>query len=276
MKAFLKWAGSKREQIDILRQKLPNNFNNYFEPFVGAGNLLFALQHKQAYINDSNTALINCYIQIKVNIDKLIDNIHNLDDHLIDNKYYLNLRDRYNQLLITNQYDIECASLMIWLNKHAFNGLYRVNKKGLFNVPWNKSDKKTSLDIANLYKINKYLQNVNIYNDDYKAICNLANKDDFIYFDPPFHILNKTSKFTAYTKDGFDEQEQIQLSLLFQQLDKKGIKLMLSNHNTELINNLYKNYNKQVIRVNRHINSNGNKRTGEEIIITNFIKDLYK
>lgn len=271
LKPFLKWPGGKRQSINILNNKFSKiTFNTYIEPFVGAGSVFLNFQYNNTIINDINSSLINIYIQIKNNLNQLLTEINKLNIKNITNEYYLLLREQYNQKIISNIYDTECAALLYILNHTCFNGLYRVNKNNLFNVPWNKSDKQLNIDINNFKNISLYLQNIKIYNDDFENICKLAKKNDLIYFDPPFMPLNKTSNFTAYTKNGFNNDEQIRLANCIKTLDKQGVFFVLSNHNTDLINELYKNYNIDIIQVKRNINCNGKKRVGEEIIITNF------
>ena len=271
LKPFLKWPGGKRQLINILMNKfLQISFNNYIEPFVGAGSIFLNLQYNNTIINDINNSLINIYLQIKNNLNNLLIEINKLNIKNITNEYYLFLRKQYNQKIINNIYDTECAALLYIINHTCFNGLYRVNKNNQFNVPWNKSNKQLNIDIDNLKNISLYLQNIQIYNNDFEKICNLANKNDLVYLDPPFIPLNKTSHFTAYTKDGFDINEQKRVAQCFKDLDKKQVFVILSNHNTELINTLYKDYNIEKIQVKRNINCKGNKRIGEEIIISNF------
>lgn len=167
-----------------------------------------------------------------------------------------------------SEYDIELASLFIYLNKHCFNGLYRVNSKGLFNVPFNNSLAK-SFNEDNIKAVSGYLQKVTILEGDFEVACQNAQEGDFIFLDSPYAPLNDNS-FEAYTKEGFDIESHKRLAILFDRLTKKGCFCMLTNHNTVFIEDLYKNYSREVIKVRRYINSDASNRKGEEVIITNY------
>jgi DNA adenine methylase len=184
--------------------------------------------------------------------------------------YYYSIRERYNDKLVKAQYDVELAALFVFINKHCFNGLYRVNAKGLFNVPYNNS-RKASADEAAIMRMAKYLQGVAIMEGDFAASCELSEKGDFIFLDSPYVPLNPNS-FEAYTKDGFAIESHRRLARLYDELTAKGCYCMLTNHNTELINELYgnKGYKIDVVSVKRMINSDASKRTGEEVIICNY------
>lgn len=269
---FVKWAGGKRQLLDKISERLPQTYNNYFEPFIGGGAVLFELQSERAVINDINASLINAYRIIANNPNEFIDKIHELDLNIGDNgkEYYYSLREHYNDKLMKEEYDVELAALFVFLNKHCFNGLYRVNGKGLFNVPYNNS-KKESIDEVSILNVSEYLKKVTILHGDFEAACREAQKGDFVFFDSPYAPLNPTS-FEAYTKEGFDVESHERLAKLFDTLTQKGCYCMLTNHNTEFINKLYSNkgYRMDVVSVKRMINSDASKRTGEEIIICNY------
>lgn len=269
---FVKWAGGKRQLLDKISERLPQTYNNYFEPFIGGGAVLFELQSERAVINDINASLINAYRIIANNPNEFIDKIHELDLNIGDNgkEYYYSLREHYNDKLMKEEYDVELAALFVFLNKHCFNGLYRVNGKGLFNVPYNNS-KKESIDDVSILNVSEYLKKVTILHGDFEAACREAQKGDFVFFDSPYAPLNPTS-FEAYTKEGFDVESHERLAKLFDTLTQKGCYCMLTNHNTEFINKLYSNkgYRMDVVSVKRMINSDASKRTGEEIIICNY------
>ena len=272
MKPFLKWPGGKREQVKLLIERLPSQYNMYIEPFVGAGALFLYLQPEYCIINDLNTQLINCYERIRDSLDEVLDYIDEFNKHNINKNYFLLQRKKYNRKILAGQNDIEHAALTIFLNKTCFNGLFRLNKNGQFNSPWNQSDAKVSLDRNNLKLVSNYLKTIKIYNEDFEKICNLAKENDFVYMDPPY-IPQDNSKgiFTSYTRAGFNKNDHERLADIFFRLDKKGVKVMLSNHNTEYINELYKNYNKEIVKANRHINSDGTKRDKvEELLIRNY------
>lgn len=269
---FVKWAGGKRQLLDKISERLPQTYNNYFEPFIGGGAVLFELQPERAVINDINASLINAYRIIANNPNEFIEKVYELDSNIGENgkEYYYSLREHYNDKLMKEEYDVELASLFVFLNKHCFNGLYRVNGKGLFNVPYNNS-KKESIDEGAIFNVSEYLKKVTILHGDFEAACREAKEGDFVFFDSPYAPLNPTS-FESYTKEGFDVESHERLAKLFDELTKKGCYCMLTNHNTEFINKLYSNkgYRMDVVSVKRMINSDASKRTGEEIIICNY------
>lgn len=272
MHPFVKWAGGKRQLLDRLTERLPEDYNNYYEPFIGGGALLFELQPRNALINDINESLINAYRVICNNPDEFIDQVNDFDagiNGLID-EYYYELRQRYNDKLMRSEYDTEMAALFVFINKHCFNGLYRVNGKGLYNVPCNHSN-GNSIDEDNIYLISEYLHGVDIQNGDFEAACQNARRGDFIFLDSPYAPLNPTS-FESYTKEGFTVESHRRLARLFEELTHRGCFCMLTNHNTEFINELYGNrgYRMEVVDVKRFINSDASNRTGKEIIIRNY------
>ena len=272
MKPFLKWPGGKREQVKTLVELMPTEYNMYIEPFVGAGALFLYFQPEYCIINDMNTQLINCYQQIRDNLDKVLEYIDEFNQHNINKNYFLLQRKKYNRKILINEHDAEHAALTIFLNKTCFNGLFRLNKNGQFNSPWNQSDAKVGVDRENLRLISNYLKTIKIYNEDFEKICNLARENDLVYLDPPYMPMdNQKTTFVSYTRNGFNTEDNQRLADVFYRLDEKGVKLIMSNHNTEIINEMYKNYNKIIVQANRHINSDGAKRNKvEELIITNF------
>ena len=269
---FVKWAGGKRQLLDRISARMPQTYNNYYEPFIGGGAVLFNFQPKRAVINDINESLINTYRIIASNPLEFIEYVKKLDSEMgEDGKgYYYSLREHYNDKLMKEEFDIELASLFVFINKHCFNGLYRVNGKGLFNVPYNNS-KRESIDEESIMATSDYLKKVTILSGDFEAACRDAQKGDFVFFDSPYAPLNPTS-FESYTKEGFDVESHKRLARLFDKLTKRGCYCMLTNHNTEFINELYgnKGYRIDVVSVKRMINSNASKRTGEEVIICNY------
>lgn len=269
---FVKWAGGKRQLLDRISERMPRSYNNYFEPFIGGGAVLFELQPQKAVINDINSALTNTYKIICEKPQDFIREIKKLDSEMWKDgkKYYNSLRDLYNDKLKKEEFDVELATLFVFINKHCFNGLYRVNGKGVFNVPYNNS-RRESIDDASILEISEYLKNVEILTGDFEEACRGAKKGDFIFFDSPYAPLNPTS-FESYTKEGFDIESHKRLASLFDELTKRGCFCMLTNHNTEFINVLYgnKGYKIDVVSVKRSINSDASKRTGEEVIICNY------
>lgn len=269
---FLKWAGGKRQLLNQIKERMPKEYNDYYEPFIGGGAVLFELQPEKATINDINTSLINVYKQVKDNTEEFIELVNKLDSEMWEDgkEYYLDIREKYNDKLLKNEYDLELAALFTFMNKHCFNGLYRVNKKGLFNVPYNKS-RRTSIEEEAVRETAKFLKTVNILEGDFEEACKDAKKGDFIFFDSPYAPLNPTS-FEAYTKEGFDVESHKRLAQLYDELTERGCYCMLTNHNTEFINELYSNkgYRIDVVSVKRMINSDASNRKGEEVIICNY------
>ena len=272
MKPFVKWAGGKGQLIEKLLAKVPHEFNRYYEPFVGGGALLLALAPEKATINDTNEQLINVFNQLQSNIEDVMAVIRELDSVECNKERYYVIREQYNKKIIANELDEECAGLMIWMNKHCFNGLYRVNKKGLFNVPFNNKSTKKSFDEDNLRHIGEYLRKnkVNISCMDFEKICSRVRAGDFVYFDSPYLPISMTANFTDYTAAGFSMYDHERLAALFQKLTDKGAKVMLTNHNVPLIKELYRGFHIEEVDVKRLINSDANKRTGKEVIITNY------
>ena len=272
LKPFLKWAGGKRQLLGEIIERIPHTFENYIEPFLGGGAVLFALQPKRALINDINASLIHTYMTIASEPQQFIVKIKELDSRIAEGgkEYYYFIRELYNGKLMREEFDLELAALFVFLNKHCFNGLYRVNAKGLFNVPYNNS-KKSSIDEEVIFEVSKYLKKLTICLGDFEDACKDAKEGDFIFLDSPYAPLNPSS-FESYTKEGFDMESHVRLSKLFDNLTQKGCYCMLTNHNTEFINDLYgnKGYKMDVVSVKRMINSDASKRTGEEIIICNY------
>lgn len=274
---FVKWAGGKRQLLPQIKERMPEKFNNYYEPFVGGGAVTFELLPANALINDINKALINAYRQICNAPEAFLKAVNKLDEEMLGKRtevlckeYYYSLREHYNDKLMKAEYDVELAALFVFINKHCFNGLYRVNGKGLFNVPYNNS-RRASVDKDVIMAISEYLQGVTIIDGDFESACKDAKKGDFVFIDSPYAPLNPTS-FEAYTKEGFDIESHKRLAKLFDELTTRGCCCMLTNHNTDLINEMYgnKGYRMDVVSVKRMINSDASNRVGEEVIICNY------
>ena len=269
---FVKWAGGKRQLIPQIRERMPKQFNNYYEPFVGGGAVIFELLPENAVINDINRALINAYQMICEHPQEFLQEIKRLDAEMWEDgkEYYYSMREHYNDKLMKEEFDVELAALFVFINKHCFNGLYRVNGKGLFNVPYNNS-RRSSVDEQSIMEISEYLRNVTIISGDFEAACEGAGAGDFVFIDSPYAPLNPTT-FESYTKEGFDIESHRRLANLFDELTTRGCYCMLTNHNTELINELYgnKGYTIDVVNVKRLINSDASNRVGEEVIICNY------
>ena len=273
-KPFVKWVGGKRQLLRQFRDVglyPPDEFdptaNTYYEPFVGGGAVFFDLLPKKAELSDLNGELVTTYNVIKSDVDALITA---LKKHRYEKNYYLKIRAQNPRSLS----DVTVASRFIYLNRTGFNGMYRVNSKGEFNVPFGKYTNPVICDEENLRKVSKALQKVTIKNQDYKNVLKKAKQGDFIYFDPPYYPVSKTASFTSYTKDSFLEQEQTELRDTFVELHKRGCFVMLSNSDTPFINTLYagiKGVKVSKVAAGRAINSNGAKRGKiSEVLVTNY------
>lgn len=272
LKPVLKWAGGKTKLLPFLKDNLPDSYRTYYEPFIGGASLLFSIQPKLAVINDINLQLINLYKTIKDNADDFISLIQEYDSVNCTKEFYLELRNRYNNKIENNSMDTECAALMVWINKHCFNGLYRVNNKGLFNVPYNNKVKGNSCNIDNIKSICSYFNSVElkICNMDFEEVCKSVKEGDFVYFDSPYIPESATANFTSYAKDGFSLEDHKRLASLFRHLDSIGAKLLLSNNDVPLIYDLYSGFNIIPIEAKRMINRDASKRTGKEVIVKNY------
>ena len=265
---FVKWAGGKHQLLTQLEPLLPKKFNRYFEPFVGSGAVAFYIiqqfKPKEVFLSDINEELINAFNIIKTDVDRLIVKLkQHKEYHTTDAKdYFYEMR---------NLSDLERAARFIYLNRTCFNGLYRVNSSGQFNVPIGSYKNPDIIQEEKLKKISKLLQDVTIKVMPFEKVLNLDKKDDFIYFDPPYYPLKAGKSFTTYTKDKFLEEEQKLLADVFKKLDQKGCSVMLSNSDTLFVKELYGNYNVSTVKAKRLINSQANGR-GEinEIIVRNY------
>jgi len=260
---FLKWAGGKRQLLSIIRDYYPRSYNHYYEPFVGAGAVFLSLQSKKATINDLNRELINCYRVIKTDPEALY--VLCQERKKRNNKeHFYSLRDLDRTDTFQELPPVERAARIIYLNKTCFNGLFRVNSQGQFNVPYGDYSNPTIIDHAVLLAVSTYLNEnqVTILEGDYAHAVAGARKGSFVYFDPPYHPLSDTSSFTGYSMDGFGESEQIRLKQLCDDLHKKGCQILLSNSSAPLIRELYTDPRYEIVEVQatRAINSVGAKR----------------
>lgn len=265
---IVKWVGGKRQLMFELLKNMPKSYNRYFEPFIGGGALFFELQPENAYISDMNEELINLYSVVRDNVYELIDD---LSKHEVSKEYFLEIRniDRTNDY--ENWSDVEKASRFIYLNRTCFNGMYRVNSKGEFNVPFGHYKNPRIIDENNLLNCSELLKKTAIKCADFSEILTKVKKDDFVYFDPPYVPLNETSNFTSYTKDGFDIDMQFKLRDVCDELDSLGVKFMLSNSDTKLVNELYENYNIKKVFASRQINANADGRGKiTEVLVRNY------
>ena len=291
-KPFLKWAGGKGQLLTEISKYYPfaekKHIKKYAEPFVGGGAVLFDILNKhvvdEVYISDVNAELINAYTTIRDNPDELISRLKNMEsDYLAKDtderkKTYLAARSHFNELKRESIHNTETAALMIFLNRTCFNGLYRVNKAGDYNVPMGAYKNPQICNEDNLLAVSKKLQNANIVCGDYKDSASFIDDKTFVYFDPPYRPLTKTANFTSYTEQLFDDNKQLELANFVQDLNNKGALIVISNSdpkNTDENDNFFDDaYSKQNIRrvaANRMINRNSDARGKiNELLITNF------
>lgn len=269
-KPFLKWAGGKRQLLSVINERIPGKFSTYYEPFVGAGAVLFDMQPKKAIINDANKELINVYKVIKNDIDELILDLKN---HVNEENYYYDVRKLDRTDGYKNMSDIKKASRILYLNKTCYNGLFRVNQQGQFNVPFGRYKNPNIVNEETLRAVHDYLNNndIRILNVDFEEAIKYMRKEAFVYFDPPYHPISDTSSFTGYTTDGFDAEDQKRLKKLCDSLDDRGCRFLLSNSSADLILDLYSDYNLEYVDANRSINSKGDSRGEiEEVLVRNY------
>jgi DNA adenine methylase len=271
VKPFVKWVGGKRQLLKEIELKLPPSFNNYFELFLGGGAVFFHHDFKsnqKCYLNDYNDELFNLYSVVKSRLPSLLDD---LDKHVNEKEYFLEIRalDRIEGFKKSDV--IARASRFIYLNKTAFNGMWRVNSKNQYNVPFaNYKNPDMKPEIA-LTLASEKLKGATLSCGSYVAQKDKIKKGDFVYLDPPYDPLNKTSSFTSYTNSVFGEKEQSELRDFCNYVDSIGAYFMLSNSNTDFVNELYKNYYINTVSAKRNINSNGDKRGAVlEVLVTNY------
>ena len=274
LQPFTKWTGGKRQLLPIIKSLMPDNYNNYFEPFIGGGALFFDLSPDKAVINDFNNELINCYQQIKKYPQKLIEL---LAKHQENNskEYYLELRSADRDNRIDKMTNVERAARIMYMLRVDFNGLYRVNSKNQFNVPYGRYKNPKIVDGELLLSISKYLNDndIHILNKDFEEAVEDVRVGDFVYFDPPYIPLSETSAFTSYTHEGFSYEDQVRLRDTFMKLDEKGAYVMLSNSSSPIVEELYKDFYIHKVEATR---TNGAKSSSRgkisEIIVTNYVK----
>ena len=280
LKPFIKWVGGKRQLLDEISKYVPDNVDTYFEPFLGAGAVFFHLAPEKAVLNDINTDLIELYEIIR---DNPRDLIKELGKHKRNNskEYYYDVRnwDRSSGYHLRTK--VSKAARFIYMNKVGYNGLYRVNSSGQYNVPYGKYVNPKILDESLIENVSKYLNSnkITFTSLDFEKTVETAKKGDLIYFDPPYDPLTPTASFTAYQKDGFNRDDQIRLKLCSDDLVRRGAKVILSNSNTTFINELYSNKNEgaksdveyyvvHLVDAKRNINSKGDRRGAiKEVLI---------
>ncbi|MEQ6360589.1 DNA adenine methylase [Thermoanaerobacter thermohydrosulfuricus] len=299
-KPFLKWAGGKTQLLDELYKRLPSSLiqsgeiERYVEPFVGGGAFFFFLKRnfkiKESFLIDINKELIIGYKVIQNNVNELIDELSSMEEKYLKlseeqrKDFYYNIRDEYNRQKDNFDYVnynldwVKRAADLIFLNKTCFNGLYRLNKKGEFNVPFGKYKNPTICDADNLIEVSKALENTEVICADFEESKKYIHKNTLVYLDPPYRPLNNTSNFTSYNENGFDDDDQRRLAQFFKEMDKKGAYLILSNSDPKnedvddnFFDELYAGFIIERVKAKRYINSNGDKRGDiSELIIRNY------
>lgn len=288
VKPFIKWAGGKSQLLSEIRTKYPQKIERYCEPFVGGGAVLLDVlanyNPNEVIINDINAALINTYQQVQSNVDALISQLDKMQsefwkaDSELRKTLYTDNREKFNSLINCNDNNLDKAALFIFLNKTCFNGLYRVNRKGLFNVPIGSYKKPPICDAENLRYISTLLQNVEIKCGDYKDCAEFIDGNTFVYIDPPYRPLTVTASFTSYNENEFGDQQQIELGHFIDEITEKGAKVVASNSdpknaddNDNFFDDLYAKYNIDRVSAKRMINSKAAGRGNiNEIIICNW------
>ncbi len=269
IKPFLRWAGGKTRSIPFLESHLPYNFQDigtYYEPFLGAGSLFFHLTPKRSVLSDRNKDLIECYLAIKDN-PKLVSKYLNQHKKRTNEKYYYQMREKYNR----SRSSISRSALFLYLNKTCFNGIWRVNNKNEFNVPYGYKEPPHLPSGQELVSISKTLYTVKLLHLDYHDAVKYTKAGDFVYFDPPYPPLNGTSYFTHYTKERFSEDDHKELSEVALELSKKGCYVIISNSDTKYIRSLYDdNFNIYELEVVRLIRTDGKRYKVKEVAITNY------
>lgn len=271
MKPFLKWAGGKTQLLEEIHKVLPSTYDVYYEPFLGGGAVFLSLQPSKAVVSDINPQLIYTYKAIRNSVDELCCAIDDIDKGgKCSKELYYSVREAYNKNISSDNYSVEMAAQLIWLNHHCFNGLYRTNRKGEFNTPWNRTERYTpSYEKANLREISLYLLNndIEIRCSSYIDVLELPVVGDLVFLDPPYVPVGKYGDFKRYSKEQFYDDDQKELADIVKALDKKNVFFCLTNSNADLVHQLYSEFNIKIVNTHRNINSKGAGRFGEDAIV---------
>ncbi|MGC2359227.1 MAG: DNA adenine methylase [Thermoplasmata archaeon] len=264
---FLKWAGGKGQLLGQMTGFFPGGFKTYYEPFLGGGALFFCLLPTHAVLSDSNPELIQVYKSVRDDPDGLMAELDEHRGHALSEAYFYKVR-RQNPHSLS---PLERAARTVFLNKTCFNGLYRVNSRGEFNVPFGRYSNPALYVEANIRSASDALKGAELLIADFREVCKRPRKGDFVYFDPPYQPLTRTAAFTDYTREGFGEQDQRDLADLFRRLNKRGCWLMLSNSSTLKIRGLYQDFGPMTVKAKRAINSKGTGRgVIDELLVMNY------
>ena len=267
---FLKWVGGKGQLLSELASRLPRNIKRYYEPFVGGGALFFHTEPEHAVLSDINEELIAAYEVIRDDVEALIEDLRK---HKYEKEHYYKVRNADRESSYRAWPPVEKASRLLYLNKSCFNGLYRVNSRGFFNVPFGRYVNPTIVDAENLRACSKALQQAKIERGGFEQIEEVITPADFVYFDPPYVPLSATSYFTGYSRNGFDLEMQKSLFELCRRLDKRGVRFMLSNSAAGFVKELYRKFRVEIVHASRAVNSKATARGKiEEVIVTNYLQ----
>lgn len=274
MHPFVKWAGGKSQLLEKLKSYMPEEYDCYYEPFIGGGALLFSVKPNKFVINDFNSELVQAYrcFTDDDNFNALVDKLK-VHEQNHSEEYFYKIREMDKDPDFSKLPVYERAARMIYLNKACFNGLYRVNSKGFFNVPSGKKKTVNCFEESNINEIREFFKDsdFNILNGDFEDAVSNVRKGDFVYFDPPYDTWDDKDSFTSYAKNPFGKEAQRRLADVYKRLSDAGAYVMLSNHNTAFIQELYKDFHIHIVNAKRMINSNPNGRGDvEEVIITNY------
>lgn len=269
---IIKWAGGKRQLLTEINKRIPDKYNTYYEPFFGGGAVFFDIEPKKAVINDFNSQLINVYKKIKTSPKQIITYLEKYQNEYneISGKekkleYYYQKRTEFNTFIKSNTFSSESASLFIFLNKAGYNGLYRVNSDGFYNVPSAHRKTLNLFDKDNILDVSKKLKGCTIKCGDFYKACKEVSEGDLVFFDSPYY-----DTFDTYQAGGFSEEDHKRLAKLFDELNERGAFIILTNNDCNYIKELYSKYTIDVVSVKRMINSDSTNRKGSEVIITNF------
>ena len=270
---IVKWVGGKRQLLNELISRMPETYGTYYEPFFGGGALFFALSPKKAVINDKNKQLMNLYrivrdtpvSQLTEWLTVLQKEYNELTSDEERSSFYYAKRDEFNEFLKHGTLSFDSACLFLFMNKVAFNGVYRENSQGLYNVPTSKRKSVTLFDKDNLILVSEMLGNCELLTGDFEEAVKNAKSGDFAFIDSPYY-----ETYSQYQKNGFSDDDHRRVKNMFESLTNRGVKCMLTNSDTDFMKDLYKDYNVETVNVSRNINRNGNDRKGKEIIVRNY------
>lgn len=274
LKPLVKWAGGKRQLLRSIVPMLPETFERYIEPFAGGCALLVELYNrgmlKQGIISDVNGELVNLYRVVKGDPADLIEYIK-AENFSNDKKSYYDYRAKFNSIRGGGDHRTERAGIFLYLNRLGYNGLWRVNSSGDFNVPFGRYVNPSMPEEKQIFEFSSMLSRVEIYNLDFSSVCGMARKDDLVYLDPPYLPVSKSSSFTSYSRNGFPLSEQERLYGVCETLNLRGVKFIFNNSYTETIAEMYSKFNRKRVRSSRMINRNADSRKGHfDLIGSNF------